>query len=432
MALVVVTRRQFPTQLDGGSTSRARERPTLRSLFSNRFVVLIMAFQMLSAVESQWLDFFVNDRAAQRYTDTADMAAFLSRFFAIAYGADILFLVVVAGWFLRRFGLRYGLTANPGGVLTMVVAVIAATVASGSGATVVFVLIAMSRIADLTLADGAARASISAAYQAVPTRERTAAQAFVEGLGVPVAIGFSGLVLLVVRATVGTGGLALPVLTSIVVLIWAVVALLVYRGYRVSLLDNLRHRVLDPTELTIDETSGIELIDRLLDSDDERDVGLGLDALNISEHPEMAGRLTRLATGSRVGPRVDALERLVPVDPALAHDASRSGLEHASPEVRSASVRRARRRRGITRHRGGDRLDPRCRRRGASGRPVDPRLHRRRRRPRPRRDRDQHALAPTATRTVGCSPRASWPSASRSRGSTDHRCVNCSRMPTAT
>ncbi len=38
---------------------RQRERPTLRALTRNRYVMLIVAFQMLSAVESQWLDFHV-------------------------------------------------------------------------------------------------------------------------------------------------------------------------------------------------------------------------------------------------------------------------------------------------------------------------------------------------------------------------------------
>jgi len=69
------------------------ERPTLRVLSSHRFIMLIVAFQMLSAVESQWLDFLVFDRAAQRYTGGNELARFVSRFSVIAYGTDIVFLV---------------------------------------------------------------------------------------------------------------------------------------------------------------------------------------------------------------------------------------------------------------------------------------------------------------------------------------------------
>ena len=46
-------------------------------------------------------------------TPTVTFADFVSRFTAIAYGSDVLFLVVLAGILLHRFGLRYGLTANP-------------------------------------------------------------------------------------------------------------------------------------------------------------------------------------------------------------------------------------------------------------------------------------------------------------------------------
>ena len=301
--------------------------------------MLILGFQMLSAVESQWLDYLVFDRAAQRYTDTAELAQFISRFMAIAYGADIIFLLIVAGALMRRFGLRYGLTANPIAVLLLVGAVITATTVQGSGATVVFVMVVATRVTDLVLSDGTSRTSLSAAYQAVPTPVRLAAQATVEGLAVPVAIGVSGLVLIVLRSTVGTDGLALLLLTGFVVAAWTVVAFFVFRDYRANLLANLRHRTLDPAELTIEGATTLAAIDRLIDSDDERDVRLGLDALDAADHSDLAVRLQRLATDERVGVRVDVLERLARVSLPMAAAVARSGLAHESPQVRAASVR---------------------------------------------------------------------------------------------
>ena len=216
--LVSMTRRNFSAELsvidDGGGHDV--ERPTLRSLLRHRYVVLIVGFQMLSAVESQWLDYLVFDRAGKRYIDTKELADFISRFMAITYGADIIFLLLVAGVLMRRFGLRYGLTMNPVMVLTLVAATIAAAAMGGSGTTIVFVLIVASRVTDLVLSDGTSRTSLGAAYQAVPTHVRLATQATVEGLAVPVAIGVSGVVLIATRATVGTDGLALPVLTTVV------------------------------------------------------------------------------------------------------------------------------------------------------------------------------------------------------------------------
>src|SRR4051794_6051587 len=204
--LVLATTRRFPRELSKAADSSEESEPVrLRALLSNRYVVLIMGFQMLSAVESQWLDFLVYDRAAHRYSSTTALAQFVGRFSAAQYGADIVFLLVFAGLLLRRFGLRYGLTANPCVVLTMVLAAIIASTGQGSGTTLVFGLLVVTRVSDMVLSDGTSRTSVGAAYQAVPDEQRLAAQANVESLAVPVAIGVSGVVLLALRGTVGTG-----------------------------------------------------------------------------------------------------------------------------------------------------------------------------------------------------------------------------------
>jgi len=340
LALVEVTRRRYPEQLAViEHVDDEAERPTLRTLTRNRYVMLIVAFQMLSAIESQWLDFNVLASAAQRYTSSDALARFFSQFSAIAYGADILFLLLFAGWLLHRFGLRYGLTANAVGVLALVLAIIGATAVLGSGATFVFVLIVAARVADLTFSDGTSRTSLSAAYQAVPNRIRSVAQATVEGLAVPVAIGMSGVVLLAVQSSGSTEGFVLPVLTSVVVVAWLVVAVLLYREYRVNLLANLRGRTLDPAELTVAEESSLIAIDRLVESDDEGDVRLGLEILTMAKHPELAATLERLVTDHRERVRAEALARLVVVAPEAAAAAARHALDDPVAEVRAASLR---------------------------------------------------------------------------------------------
>ena len=371
LVLVEVTRRKYSTQLEVVEHAEAEaERPTLRTLTRNRYVMLIVAFQMLSAVESQWLDFHVLASAAQRYDSSNALARFLSQFSALAYGIDIVFLLVFAGWLLHRFGLRYGLTANAVGVLSVVVAVIVSTALLGSAATFVFVLIVAARVTDLTLSDGTSRTSLSAAYQAVPTRMRSVAQATVEGLAVPVAIGISGVVLLVVQSVGGTEGLMLPVLTSIVVTAWVVVAVLLYRAYRENLLANLRGRTLAPADLPVEEESSLIAIDRLIESDDERDVWLGLDLLTSARHPELPVKLERLVVDERENVRIDALERLVTVSPAAAADAARRSLDDPSSGMRSVQHSGARRDRDP--RRSGRDLRPRTRprARGEGGRRV--------------------------------------------------------------
>ncbi len=343
LALLVTTRRRYPSELSvvghaEGGAEIGTDRPTLRTLTGNRYVVLIVAFQMLSAVESQWLDFLVFDNAAQRYHDRAELARFVSRFSAIAYGTDVVFLLVLAGFLLHRFGLRYGLTVNPIGVLAMLGSILVAAALHGMGTTIVFALIVAARVTDLTFSDGASRTSLSAAYQAVPHRLRAIAQAMVEGLAVPVAIGLSGVVLLALRSYGGTDGVVLPVLTALVVFAWVLVATFMYREYRVSLLANLRGRALDPAELAM-EGDNLAVVERLVGSEHERDVRLGLDVLTIAEHPGLALTLERLAADERDVVRADALERLARLAPDRAVVAARAGVDAASPAVRVASIR---------------------------------------------------------------------------------------------
>ena len=341
LGLLTVIRHQFRAELSGVDLDEAVDKdaaPTWGDLLRHRYVALIVAFQMLSAVESQWLDYLVYQRATERYQDSQELAQFISRFTAIAYGADIVFLLLIAGLLLRRFGLRYGLTANPSAVLAIVGGVVALSALQGPGATVVFVLIATARVADLVLADGAARTSLSAAYQVVPTPMRLAAQAGVEGLAVPLAIGLSGVGLLLLQATTGTGGILLPVLVAVVVTAWLAVAVLVHRSYRTNLLTSIRFRTLDPAAITIDGANSLAVADRLLESQDPRDIRLGLDTLSFAEHPALADRLVRLTAEGPALVRADALERLARADPALAAVAARRGLDDAEPSMRARSV----------------------------------------------------------------------------------------------
>lgn len=339
LGLVLVTVRTFPLELgaiEGADTTEAQ--PTFRSLLSNRFVVLIMGYQMLSAVESQWLDFLVYDRAGRRYADSAELARFVGRFAAITYGTDIVFLVLVAGVMLRRFGLRYGLTANPLVVLALVVSVLASTAAGGSGATIVFVLVIATRVSDMVLSDGATRTSVGAAYQAVPPGERLAAQNAVESFAVPVAIGISGVGLLVVQATVGTAGPTLAVLTVLVICTWVVCALAVYRGYGTSLLSNLRHRVLDPEELSLDGSESLPVLERLLASALPSDVRLALDLLERADHPALDHHLELLAVSRRPEIHHDVLRRLSLRRPHRAVELARHSVNDPHPSVRASSL----------------------------------------------------------------------------------------------
>ena len=205
LGLLVATERRFPeVRAAPAEDAPAVARPPLRTLFVPGLVLLLLVYQVLSAMGSQVVDFLLFDRAAAQYSGD-DLTRFLSAYTAVLNLADILFLALLAGPLMRRFGLRLGLVLNPA-VVTAVLAVMAVVAGAGAGAFGLLVLAGVLRVADIAATDGTTRTSINASFQVVPVEERLAVQAVVEGIGVPVAMGATGVFLLVLNLLdLGTG-----------------------------------------------------------------------------------------------------------------------------------------------------------------------------------------------------------------------------------
>jgi hypothetical protein len=164
------------------------------------------------------------------------------------------------------------------------------------------------RVADIATTDGTTRTSINAAFQVVPVEERLAVQAVVEGIGVPVAIGATGVFLLLLEALdLGVGAVIVFGLTLSV--IWTVVAVSVYRSYTRALADEVRRRpvLADEPGVLADDVPAVRA---LLGSDDARDVRLGLDLLAGAASPASDVELRRLAAHGDPEVRLRALGQL--------------------------------------------------------------------------------------------------------------------------
>ena len=303
LGLLLLTERRFPevraAQAEGAP---AVARPPLRTLFTG-LVALLLAYQVLSAMGSQVVDFLFFDRAAARYSG-ADLTRFLAGYTAVLNLVDILFVAVLAGPLIRRFGLRLGLVLNPAAVAAVLAVMAAVAAGPGTASLGLFVLAAWLRIADVAATDGTTRTSINAAYQVVPVEERLSVQAVVEGIGVPVAIGATGVLLLVLEAF-GLGVGAVIVFGLLLSVIWTAVAVGVYRSYTRALAGEMRRRPLVATgEL---EAPAVRA---LLASDDARDVRLGLDLLAGMASPATEAELRTVAEHSDPEVRMRVLGQL--------------------------------------------------------------------------------------------------------------------------
>lgn len=260
------------------SAPRGVSRPPLHQLLSSRFVVLLMAYQVLSAAGTYMAEYILFDRAVARFGSADSLAQFLSRFTIALNAVNLVFLALLAGPLLRRFGLRLGIVANPAVVMLLAAAMLVSATRAGAGSLVLFALVASARIADVALTDGVTRASLNTTFQVLRVEDRLAIQSMVEGAGLPLAIGVTGVVLFALR----TAGASVAVIIGVTVAVcvaWTVAAILLYRDYARALVEALGHRLLRDAPLDAENAATAEFLHDLLASDDGRAVRLALDLL---------------------------------------------------------------------------------------------------------------------------------------------------------
>jgi hypothetical protein len=306
MALAAATARRYPAALgerpksaeSTGSTARSNV-PTRRppSLFANRMILLVLGYQVLSAGVTQLLDYMVWERAAARYPDPSDLARFQGLYGAAINISSIAFVLLLAGWLLTRYGIGFGLAANPIGALVMLVASSIFGVVSGVAGLGYLLLVCGQQIVDISLTDGTTRTSINATYQALTPTERLRAQTAVEGAGVPAALALVGVLLLGFDA-LGLGVWFVGIATLLSCVAWLVLAVLAYRAYGGNLRSVLSQHAWDPVALRIDDPASTRVVHDLVASADIRDVRVGLEAMADADPASAASIATALMAES--------------------------------------------------------------------------------------------------------------------------------------
>lgn len=316
----------------GGSGARAGRWAVLR----DPLVLAVLGYQILSAAVTQLLDYTVWERAAAYFPSTDDLARFQGVYGAAINIVSITFVALLAAWLLTHFGIRLGLAANPAIVLVMLVVMVALGQTAGIAGFLFLAFACVSQIADISTTDGLTRTSIAATYQAMPRHQRLQAQTTIEGAGVPLAIGFVG-VLLLVKEALGLDIRSVVLVTLVLTAGWLVLAVHTHRRYGEDLAEVLVERSWDPAALRIDGPEAVAAVRHLLDSGDLADRATGLDALVDSEAPTLVDEVVRALDDDDPAVELVALEAVARAglgDMAEVREALRGLLDHGSPVVR--------------------------------------------------------------------------------------------------
>jgi len=155
---------------------------------------------------------------------------------------------VVSGWLLRRWGIRLALLLAP---VTLLVGAAAST-ASGllGGSAALFWPLMATKFADEMLRSSVFRNAFQLLYQPLRPEQRLSAQTLTQSIVEPLAVGLSGLLLLVFQFGGAPGATSMSALIVALALAWLALTLLLYRGYIAAL---ARALVTRPRVLLIDQ-----------------------------------------------------------------------------------------------------------------------------------------------------------------------------------
>ena len=206
-----------------------------RSAFAIRnYMVLIVITFMLAVATRYLLNYLLFDQASQRYLDADSLGAFFGLFAAVYDTFNLLVVTFLSGRLLNSRGVRFGLTVTPAVLVGLIlIAILAALLPSLT--PLLFWTVLAAKATDWILRNAFHFPAVRVLFAPLPAATRLASQVSVEGLGAPLGIGLSSLLLIVL-----TFWLALPIwvllsVTGAIVALWVVMAQVLYPQYLAKL-----------------------------------------------------------------------------------------------------------------------------------------------------------------------------------------------------
>ncbi|MEM7117934.1 MAG: HEAT repeat domain-containing protein [Chloroflexota bacterium] len=312
LAFMVLMAQRFGDQLgqteSAPATTKksAKATKTIRQLLTKPYVRVLFSYQMLSTMGTLLMIYLYFDQADAQFSDAEALASFFGTMTVVREVSSLLFTSLFASRLLGRYGMGLGLTANPVvvGAAIVVMAVVSLT---GSG-SLFFWVVVTAYLLDVSLSDGMTGTSVKTAYQAVPEDQRATVETAVEGIGIPVAQGLTGVLIVLFNLL---GGLLPVIIVAIIVAaVWTLMGFRVYRNYAGTLLQSLSRRRLSSVEFSLADADSVTAVERLLESPKISTVRLALDAMTMAEHDGLDQHLMRLTQHETTDVRVEAIQRI--------------------------------------------------------------------------------------------------------------------------
>ncbi len=269
LGLLQVTFNKFRDQLDRDEQIAPIDAPPQShwsQFLRSRYILLIFTYTVFSTLGTYVLDFAFLAETKARFSDLNALARFLGNYIGITTLA-MLVVSLAAGPLLNRYGVKFGLWANPAFVAIGTLLVSIFLFAFGPiGA--VFWLVIFTKSSDDILVSATTNTSVRILYQPLPANQQVPLQTAVEGIISPLSMGLAGVILLLLRVFGVFTTLPIICLLLIILIGWVGVSLLLSREYSNALKQALtERRFTQETIPVLSDRSSLNVVQQALTHD---------------------------------------------------------------------------------------------------------------------------------------------------------------------
>jgi len=336
---------RYTTQLFGhqfeSSHSEAVQQPrrNLGELFKDRYLALFFIISAVSSLGYYLVDFMFYDTLETHYTDSEALASFFGLFFAILGVINLVGSTFLSGPLLTRYGLSVGLLSLP--VLVIIGVILSIITASSLGTTGIFLwAIVFTKLCDEMLRTALESPTFRILYQPLPTNEQMRIQGLRESIVEPVAVGFSGVLLLIITTVFTAKAIHVAFVMLIILIAWIILAITLRQEYTVVLTNALSKRKLDGLSVSLEDGSSVEVLQKGLDSPIAGEVVYCLNTLEEVQHNALSKFLIQLLEHPEAPVRIHVLKKIEIFSVTEALEAVKQRIEaETSPQVRGTALR---------------------------------------------------------------------------------------------
>ena len=310
IALLTLVNHKNADKMDSamGEKGESKREAGLISLAKDPYIRLIFALFTLFIIGIYTVNNISFQQAEVRFPTADEMAGYIGIFMGIFGVLSLIVQWFLAGRLLERFGVRSMILATPGGLFIFMT--LFALVGTFTNWTSALFWLAVSAAMYQAILDAADSAAINLMYQPLPAQLRTQVQTTVIGIVYPLAIGFSGLLLVLLLDGLGFNVVQLAYAALVVIAVWLFTGLRMGRAYPDRLRQALREHSLGGLASLRPDQDSIPILEEALFSAHPAVVQYALDMLEEVAPQKAATYLPGLLDNPDQEVQATALERI--------------------------------------------------------------------------------------------------------------------------